>query len=37
MPSRTKSLLSPIGVLALSLAAMACTGVMDANKDGMNP
>jgi hypothetical protein len=38
MPSRTKSLLSPIGVLALSLGAMACTGVMDPNKDGMlNP
>lgn len=37
MPSRTKSLLSPIGVLALSLGAMACTGVMDANKDGMIP
>jgi len=35
MPSRTKSFLSPIGVLALSLGAMACTGVMDANKDGM--
>ncbi len=34
MPSRTKSLLSPIGVLALSLGAMACTGVMD-NKDTM--
>ena len=37
MPSRTKSFLSPIGVLALSLGAIACTGVMDGNKDGMNP
>jgi hypothetical protein len=37
MPSRTKSFLSPVGVLALSLGAMACTGVMDGNKDGMNP
>lgn len=35
MPSRTKSYLSPIGVLALSLSALACTGVMDGNNDGM--
>jgi len=33
MPSRTKSFLSPIGVLALSLGALGCTGVMD-GKDG---
>jgi len=36
MPSRTKSFLSPIGVLALGLGALACTGVMD-GKDGMGP
>jgi len=35
--SRMKSYLSPIGVLALSLSAFACTGVMDGNNDGMGP
>ncbi len=30
-----KSYLSPIGVLALSLSAAACTGVMDGANDGM--
>jgi hypothetical protein len=35
MPSRTISFLSPAGVLALSLAAAACTGVVDpSTKDG---
>jgi len=35
MPSRTISFLSPAGVLALGLAAAACTGVVDPNtKDG---
>jgi Protein of unknown function (DUF1592)/Protein of unknown function (DUF1588)/Protein of unknown function (DUF1595)/Protein of unknown function (DUF1587)/Protein of unknown function (DUF1585) len=29
LPSRTKPCLSPLGVLALSLSAAACTGVMD--------
>jgi hypothetical protein len=38
VPSRMKSYLSPIGVLALSLSAAACTGVMDGNSDPMgNP
>ena len=36
MPSRT-SLLSPVGVLTLSLAGMACTAVMDGSQDGMLP
>src|ERR1041384_6750613 len=33
LPSRMKSYLSPIGVLALSLSAAACTGVMDGAND----
>ena len=37
MPSRMQSFLSPIGVLALSLGALACTGVMDGNNEGMGP
>jgi hypothetical protein len=37
MPSRTKSYLSPVGVLALGLSALACTGVMDGNSNGMGP
>ncbi len=37
MPRRTKSLLSPIGVLALTLSSLACTGVMDNKQDGMGP
>jgi hypothetical protein len=36
MPSRTKSYLAPIGALALSLSALACTGVMDGNAKGMD-
>jgi Protein of unknown function (DUF1592)/Protein of unknown function (DUF1588)/Protein of unknown function (DUF1595)/Protein of unknown function (DUF1587)/Protein of unknown function (DUF1585) len=34
MPSRTKSQLSVVGLLALSLGAVACTGVMDGNSNG---
>src|SRR5688572_10885963 len=40
MPPRLKSHLSPVGVLALSLGAIACTGVMDGpgtGPDGMVP
>ena len=32
-----KSYLAPIGALALSLSAVACTGVMDGNAKGMDP
>ena len=32
-----KSYLAPIGALALSLSALACTGVMDGNAKGMDP
>ncbi|HXK20429.1 MAG TPA: DUF1592 domain-containing protein, partial [Polyangiaceae bacterium] len=35
MPTRTKSHLSVVGLLALSLGAVACTGVMDGNNKGM--
>jgi len=35
MPTRTKSHLSVVGLLALSLGAVACTGVMDGNNNGM--
>src|SRR4051812_17981673 len=37
MPSRTNSHLSVVGLLALSLGAVACTGVMDGNNNGMMP
>jgi hypothetical protein len=37
MPRRTKSCLSPVAVLALSLGALGCTGVMGGNADGMGP
>ncbi len=37
MPSRTNSFLPPVGVVALSLAAMGCMGVVDPDKDAMGP